>query len=268
VRDAAQRAYEQYNSPNVAQSLQTQNTVLTPALNALRDACQSNLGACFGAGTPLLTPDGHKAIEKFAVGDAILSRSEYDPAGPLEVKRVEEVFVRTGRIMNLHAGGQVIRTTAEHPFWVQGLGWVSAEGLRPGDLLRSRDGESVPVEEVYDTGEYETLYNLQIADYHTYFVGYDEWGFSVWAHNDCIYHYGAPGKTVLPVGTWVTSSDLPYAEALLIINYPGPTLSKYTFDESLGDVDWNFMPVNRHPQGRLRLAVGVPPAVETPVPNP
>jgi hypothetical protein len=25
-----------------------------------------------------------------------------------------------------------------------------------------------------------------IADWHTYFVGCDEWGFSVWAHNSCI----------------------------------------------------------------------------------
>jgi hypothetical protein len=31
-----------------------------------------------------------------------------------------------------------------------------------------------------------TVYNFSIADYHTYFVGCHEWGFSVWAHNiDC-----------------------------------------------------------------------------------
>jgi len=29
------------------------------------------------------------------------------------------------------------------------------------------------------------VYNLRIADYHTYFVGSREWGFSVWAHNAC-----------------------------------------------------------------------------------
>ena len=27
------------------------------------------------------------------------------------------------------------------------------------------------------------VYNLRIADYHTYFVGSRDWGFSVWAHN-------------------------------------------------------------------------------------
>jgi hypothetical protein len=30
-----------------------------------------------------------------------------------------------------------------------------------------------------------TLYNLRVSDYHTYFVGCQEWGFSVWAHNAC-----------------------------------------------------------------------------------
>jgi hypothetical protein len=44
-------------------------------------------------------------------------------------------------------------------------------------------GEWVAVEEVEDTGEWETVYNLRVADFHTYFVGCDEWGFSVWAHN-------------------------------------------------------------------------------------
>jgi len=60
---------------------------------------------------------------------------------------------------------------------------VPAAQLQPGDLLSSHDGQWVPVEEVYDTGEPETVYNLRVADFHTYFVGSEEWGFSVWAHN-------------------------------------------------------------------------------------
>src|SRR5262249_2275718 len=27
------------------------------------------------------------------------------------------------------------------------------------------------------------LYNCRVAQWHTYFVGCDEWGFAVWAHN-------------------------------------------------------------------------------------
>jgi hypothetical protein len=77
----------------------------------------------------------------------------------------------------------LIRTTGEHPFYVKGRGWVAALELLQGDLLSSEDGQWVPVEEVYDTGEYETVYNLRIADFHTYFIGGSEWGFSAWAHN-------------------------------------------------------------------------------------
>jgi hypothetical protein len=36
---------------------------------------------------------------------------------------------------------------------------------------------------VFDTGEYATVYNLRVADFHTYFVGCQDWGFDVWAHN-------------------------------------------------------------------------------------
>jgi hypothetical protein len=28
-----------------------------------------------------------------------------------------------------------------------------------------------------------TVYNLRVADFHTYFVGSEDWGFSAWAHN-------------------------------------------------------------------------------------
>ena len=30
-----------------------------------------------------------------------------------------------------------------------------------------------------------TVYNLRVADYHTYFVGDESWGFTLWAHNAC-----------------------------------------------------------------------------------
>jgi hypothetical protein len=144
-------------------------------------------GACFGAGTPLLTPQGSKPIEEFQVGEMVLSRAEDDPQGPVEPKVVEFVFRRTGRIWHLHVGGQVIRTTAEHPFWVDGKGWVEAALLQVGDLLNSHEGRSLVIEDVLDTDEYETVYNLCIAEFHTYFVGSKGWGFGVWAHNTSSY---------------------------------------------------------------------------------
>jgi intein/homing endonuclease len=82
----------------------------------------------------------------------------------------------------------VIRTTPEHPFYVQTKGWTPAGELEIGDLLAGHcvsrgGGHWTPVTDLLDTGEWETVYNFRIADYHTYFVGDDDWGFSVWAHN-------------------------------------------------------------------------------------
>jgi Pretoxin HINT domain len=113
----------------------------------------------------------------------VLTRPEFDPESPLEVKVVEEVFVRTAFVLNLHVGGRVIRTTAEHPFWVKGKGWRHTWEIQPGDPRSSHDGHWTPVEAVTDSKELTTVYNVRVADCHTYFVGGEEWGFSVWAHN-------------------------------------------------------------------------------------
>jgi RHS repeat-associated protein len=143
-------------------------------------------GACFAAGTPLLTPGGSKPIEQFREGDLVLSRDEDDPHGPVQAKPVQEVFVHEAEVLELCVAGRAIRTTAEHPFWVIGKGWLPANQVKPGDALLTPEGGTVAVERVAQTDERVPVYNLRIADFRTYFVGCDEWGFSVWAHNACI----------------------------------------------------------------------------------
>jgi len=81
--------------------------------------------------------------------------------------------------------GQIIKTTMEHPFWVVDAGWRDAHELKVGDRFLSHDGQELTLHAIRDTCEYATVYNLRIAEYHTYFVGCAEWGFSVWAHNTC-----------------------------------------------------------------------------------
>lgn len=58
----------------------------------------------------------------------------------------------------------------------------------------------VAVEAVEDSGKVETVYNWRITDYHTYFVGSEEWGFSVWAHN-AGQEYGVPADGFKPNST-------------------------------------------------------------------
>jgi intein/homing endonuclease len=78
----------------------------------------------------------------------------------------------------------VLHTTAEHPFYVAGKGWRAAGELQPGDrILGLGPQEGVAVVAVRATGRWVPLYNLRIADYHTYFVGDRDWEGAVWAHN-------------------------------------------------------------------------------------
>jgi RHS repeat-associated protein len=144
--------------------------------------------SCFAAGTPLLTPDGSKPIEQFRPGDWVLAAPEDDPEAPAEPRLVEDVFQNYSPLMELAVGGRAIRTTAEHPFWVRGRGWTGAHQLVAGDQLRSHDGRWVTLHGVKGNQAPAPVYNLRVAAYHTYFVGREDWGFSVWAHNarDCL----------------------------------------------------------------------------------
>jgi hypothetical protein len=143
----------------------------------------SMMRSCFTAEMLLDTEHGKKRADTIQVGDKLWSRSEFEPHGPIELKEVEEVFVRTAPIWNVHVAGQIIRTTAEHPFFVVGRGWVPAQMLQIGDMVSTRSGLLVPVEGVADSGAVETVYNWRVEAFHTYFVSGEDWGFSVWAHN-------------------------------------------------------------------------------------
>ena len=135
---------------------------------------------CFAAGTPLLTPDGSKPIEQFQLGDWILSRDENNVNGPVECKRVEEVFRRTANLWRVRVSGrEIVATTGEHPFYVLRKGWCCTSELMPGDRLASHNEVTGVVEKVVETGEVANVYNLRIADYHSYFVCERGWGFWV-----------------------------------------------------------------------------------------
>ena len=143
---------------------------------------------CFAKGTPIQTPAGDKPIEELEPGDHVLSRDEHAVEGAIEPKRVEKTFKNEKEIVHLQVNGQLIRTTSEHPFFVRDRGWTAASELRGGDLLAADLRSWVEVEQIVATGQTETVYNIQVADHHTYFVGSQSWGFAVWAHNRC----GAP----------------------------------------------------------------------------
>jgi hypothetical protein len=117
------------------------------------------------------------------VGDRVLSFNF--ETGEAEYKEVTEVFVNeTYELLAFTVGGEIIDTTAGHPFYVEGRGFVEAGELRVGDVLVSDDGELLPLDDIgiVRLDEPIKVYNLLVEGNHNYFVAY----VGVLVHNaDC-----------------------------------------------------------------------------------
>ena len=136
---------------------------------------------CFTGDTEVYTSDGLVCIEEISVGDEVLA---YDyETGETELKEVLNVWVKeTDEILHVSTSdGETIDTTTNHPFYVEEKGWVAAGDLDVGDILITADGSKVEITELEleNLAEPISVYNLEVADFHTYFVG--EYG--VLVHN-------------------------------------------------------------------------------------
>ena len=139
-----------------------------------------NRTACFTEETLIYTKDGYKEIKEIQVGDEVYS--ENPETGEKGLKRVRNVFVNEVKeLVHLKVENQEIKTTSTHPFWVEGIGWVDAGELKPGDRLVMYSGEVLEVKEAYV--EYldrpVKVYNFEVEDWHTYFVS----EYNVFVHN-------------------------------------------------------------------------------------
>ncbi len=140
---------------------------------------------CFPAGTRVLLADGTtRPIERIEPGDWVLAVRDDDPLAVPMAAAVERVFHNApARLLSLHLGVEVIRTSYGHPFYTRDRGWVFAADLRPGDELRTPEGGWVAVTELFDNGEVEAVYNFEVAGCRTYYVVLPESGTAVLVHN-------------------------------------------------------------------------------------
>ena len=135
---------------------------------------------CFVAGTMILTAMGLKAMETIQAGDQVIATNP-DTFQTGEKKVVETYINKTTCIVKIIIQNEVICTTMNHPFYVKGQGFLAAGKLSMGDEIMNASGGSYPVECVELEEKQETVYNFQVEDYHTYYVGEN----SVLVHNDC-----------------------------------------------------------------------------------
>jgi hypothetical protein len=123
--------------------------------------------------------------------------SKSDVTGEVSYKKVVNTFIRqTDEIYNVKfENASILETTWNHPFRrfksvlpgdafsIENSEWTEARDLKKGDQVYSADGSPLVVESVIIEQREETVYNFEVEDFHTYFVGED----GVWVHNvDCL----------------------------------------------------------------------------------
>lgn len=169
--------------------------------------------AGFVAGTLVGTKEGLKPIEEIRVGDWVLSYPD-DQTPPVRKKREDEYFYRQvtktfvtydqlvsyievdapGRkheewigvtpnhpIYESHSGFRPLGATPQHPDYQEPRsgGWRPASQMKLGSLLtRSNYGHAL-VRRVRHEVERVCVYNLEVDEFHTYFVGETQ----IWVHN-------------------------------------------------------------------------------------
>ena len=194
-----------------------------------REAAKVAASLCFAAGTVVAARDGPKAIEDIEIGELVWSRD--DRSGDEAWMPVTEVFVTGEReLLQLTFEGdggvtQILRLTPDHPLWSLDEGeWEEAGRLDLGERVETLDG---PVRLVAASAwpTKETVYNVEVAELHTYFVG--EVG--LWAHNVCVQELlrlrkGAIKNAPLPPGSpsWDDILDMDWAEVVRRANANEP----------------------------------------------
>ena len=193
------------------QAVLTEKTLVNDAKGSLEVNAQGKVEpACFTGTTLVHTYDDKYGvifcqIEDIFCGALVLSRCE--TTGELAYRPVINTFEHWDReiwaVTHTDDRGftETLSTTAEHPFWVKGRGWVPVSQLELGQVLEvaeTKFPDAVPtakpnqektlatykiktstVVEVVNINFKAKVYNIEVEGHHTYFVG--ELG--AWVHN-------------------------------------------------------------------------------------
>ncbi|MEV4110409.1 polymorphic toxin-type HINT domain-containing protein [Nonomuraea sp. NPDC049695] len=146
-------------------------------------ASSGSRGGClnsFVAGTKVQLADGtFKAIEKIKAGEKVLATDPH--TGKTAPQLVVAAFSGVGYLnliqITVDTDGKkgdetgVILATEHHLFWdSEDHQWVRADHLTSADHLRAPDGATVQVVSTTKRQNHPTVYDLTVADVHTFYV--------------------------------------------------------------------------------------------------
>jgi hypothetical protein len=176
IRDNARRASHRLDdlaNPLRRATRQVDDWFSQTRVGRLFDECVGQNS--FSADTDVSTPDGDRPISEIEVGDTVYAYNESTgEVGEYEVtatiNHVDE------DIIHLYLDGELIETTAEHPFYTEDEVWVDAADLTAGDQILSLDGDYGTVERVVVVEDAnQPMYNLTVDEAHTFYIGEGDW---------------------------------------------------------------------------------------------
>jgi RHS repeat-associated protein len=145
-------------------------TLTGGAFGGLSKVTGTSQFGCFEEDTPVLMADGsHKPIQDVQTGDLVMA---FNPdTGDTEPQPVTETYIHedVATIRVTTTAGEIV-TTVNHPFYVEDRGYTPACELHENDQLKTPDGSDVTVVSIQATGKTQTVYNLNIAEQHNYYV--------------------------------------------------------------------------------------------------
>ena len=153
--------------------------------------------ACFIAGTLVHAECGLVPIEEIQADQMVWA--EEPETGERALKRVVRTFLNEkDELVHVQVNSETITCTTEHPFYVQGKGWVAAKDLKLGDKLELQNGDDAFVDAIRreKLSEPIPVFNFEVEDFHTYYVGAG----CVLVHNQC--QRGVGGKGWEGDSTW------------------------------------------------------------------
>ena len=224
---------------NVAQTTIASVAVFTGGMNSGFNKAANSAGvkpSCFVAGTLVMAVVGMVAIETIKSGDKVISTDpETMETSP---KTVLETYIReVTTLVHLTVNGEEIVTTVDHPFYVKNQGFIKAGELIVGDELLDVTGNILLVEN-FDVGLTDKpvkVYNFQVEDFHTYYVG----------ENNILVHNAGKEYKIPKSGTGKEkATDIPsrFKGERPYINESGKDFAKRLCDEAFGKGNYDTGP--------------------------
>lgn len=127
---------------------------------------------CFPSGTKITLSDGtEKNIEDLTIHDKLLTYNE--KTGELSEGTIGNIIKKKEFLLIelTSEDNTIVKSTPLHKFYVIGKGWIPAQDIIKGDILKRKDGSEVSIIDRNDLkGDVDVYHIIDVKDNHTYFA--------------------------------------------------------------------------------------------------